>query len=118
MINRQRSREPRVTHLLRALCDASLHWNFTFAAVHRAGVDNVLMDWASRPDLHKFKSAPGELEGLAVVGGALGGGADTRFPPLLRPTSLSHISSRCLKFENQGNSTRWSSTSFGSSPCA
>jgi hypothetical protein len=120
VINRQRSREPRVAHLLRALCDASLRWNFTFAAVHRAGVDNVLMDWASRPDLHKFKLAPasGELEGLAVLGGALGGGAVTRFPPLLHPTSLSHISSRCLKFESQGNSTRWSSISFGSSPCA
>ena len=115
VINRQRSREPRVAHLLRALCDASLRWNFTFAAVHRAGVDNVLMDWASRPDLHKFCSAPavGELEGL-TVGGGVGGVVSARFPPLLHPTSLSHISSRCLEFGTQGNSTRWNSTSFGS----
>ena len=54
VINRQRSREPRVAALLRALVDASMRHNFTFAAVHRPGVDNVLMDWASRPDLHCF----------------------------------------------------------------
>ena len=119
VLNRQRSREPRVAHLLRALCDASLQWNFTFAAVHRAGKDNVLMDWASRPDLHKFRAAPaaGELEELAMGGGA-GLAVGTRFPPLLHPSSLSHISSRCLSFEEDGNSTTWSSTSFGSCPCA
>ena len=34
VINRQRTREPRVAELLRALCDASVAHNFTFAAVH------------------------------------------------------------------------------------
>ena len=58
VINRLRSRETRVAALLRYLCDTALRFNFSFKAVHRAGVNNVLMDWASRPDMHKFAAMP------------------------------------------------------------
>ena len=47
VINRLRSREPRVAALLRCLCNTALLFNFSFEAVHRAGVHNVLMDWTS-----------------------------------------------------------------------
>ncbi len=115
VLNRLRTREARVAQLLRALCDHSLRYNFTFAAVHRPGVDNVLMDWASRPGLHKFVSAPppGQLESLAPAGGVGGGVACARFPPLLFPHSLSHLSSRCLRFATSGNAASWRGSSNG-----
>ena len=115
VINRQRTREPRVAQLLRALCDLSLRFNFTFAAVHRYGEDNVLMDWASRPDYHKFGAVFSRAEGAPVVVVVGGGGA---YPPLLIPTSITHISSRCLSFASSGNSTSWTSSSGGWSCCA
>ena len=101
VLNRLRTREARVAQLLRALCDHSLRYNFTFAAVlvHRAGVDNVLMDWASRPGLHKFVSAPapGQLASLAPAGGLGGGVACTRFPSLLfSPLTLSPTSAAAV----------------------
>ena len=109
VINRMRSREARVAGLLRALVDASVKHNFTFAAVHRAGTDNVLMDWASRPDLHRFAAvAP-----LVVGGGAVCVGGVGPFPPLLVPTSLSHINSRCLNFVAGGNSASWTASYGG-----
>ena len=115
VINRLRSREPRVAGLLRVLCDLSLQHNFTFAAVHRAGADNVLMDWASRPSLHRFAATPASSALLSpdqcgVVGLGVGGGA---FPPLLRPTSLTYINSRCLTFEPEGNCASWTSSCGG-----
>ena len=103
VINRMRSREPRVAGLLRALCDVALKHNFTFAAVHRAGADNVLMDWASRPEFHRFAAVTPPLGWPEGAGGALG----VKFPPLRRPTSLTYVSSRCLRFGRGGNSASW-----------
>ena len=122
VINRLRTREHRVAGLLRALCDASRAHNFTFAAVHRAGEDNVLMDWFSRPDYHHFASSgPGLAQaaepsaGVDVVCGVGGVGA---FPPLLKHTSLSCVNSRCLQFGSEGNSASWASSSGGWWTCA
>jgi hypothetical protein len=61
IINRLRTREPRLCALLRCLCDVALQYNFSFSAAHKSGVDNVLMDWASRPDLHKFSTRPSDV---------------------------------------------------------
>jgi hypothetical protein len=82
VVNRQRSREPRVATLLRCLCDTALEHNFSFRAVHRAGDSNVLMDWASRPEYHKFAAAPTSSLSCPVVGVGLGvGGGERVFPP-------------------------------------
>ena len=116
VINRMRSREVRVAGLLRALVDASVRYNFTFAAVHRAGADNVLADWASRPDLHKFVATAPRLPGgggSGVVGGGEGGEEVGAFPPLRTPTSISYTNSRCLSFGAEGNSASWRSSCAG-----
>ena len=127
VINRLRSREPRVAGLLRALVDASVKYNFTFAAVHRPGEANVLMDWASRPDLHRFAAvAPGLGGGGGELGGGLGGvreGGEGRgglgaYPPLLTPSSLTYTNSRCLRFGPEGNSASWARSCAGWSGCA
>jgi hypothetical protein len=118
VINRLRSREPRVSALLRCLCDAARQHNFSFMAVHRAGVDNVLMDWASRPSLHKFVSMPAS----PLVAPALGTGGVglclSPFPPLLTPSSITHISSLCLKFEPTASWASWCRPWSGSRVCA
>ena len=108
VINRLRSREKRVAQLLRCLCHVALEHNFSFKAVHRAGVHNVLMDWASRPDYHKFAAMPTKaaLDALAPSQLVVGLGLNA-YPPLLFPSSLTHISSRCLRFESGGNSASW-----------
>jgi hypothetical protein len=49
VINRHRTRDPRLSSLLRAFCEGFTRFNLSFSAVHRPGVKNVLMDWASRP---------------------------------------------------------------------
>ena len=116
VINRLRSRDqPRVVQLLRCLCHEAAQHNFSFATVHRSGVNNVLMDWASRPDHHKFVAMPtrAELTALTVPRLGVGLGVST-FPPLLFPSSLSHISSRCLRFGSEGNSATWTSAGTGS----
>ena len=119
VINRLRSREPRVAALLRCLCDVAVAHNFSFKAVHRAGVDNVLMDWASRPAYHRFRAMPAVGELLALAPARVAGGVEAvcAYPPLLSPSSLSHISSRCLKFGAEGNSARWQRAWPGSSSC-
>ena len=111
-------------------CVTAVELDFTFAAVHRAGVDNVLMDWASRPGPIYTSSSPtrsrqrGTSRGwrwwvvVWVVWQTRASPLGPRPRPLFHPISLSHISSRCLKFESQDNSTRWRLTSSGSSPCA
>ena len=117
IINRLRTREPRLCALLRSLCDVALSHNFSFAAVHRSGVDNVLMDWASRPNLHKFSARPSDVPTpVASVAGALcGGGGDfgvaSRFPPMLYPLTLTYTNSRCLQFETTGEKVRWTPAS-------
>ena len=125
VINRMRSREPRVAALLRAMVDASVKYNFTFAALHRPGEANVLMDWASRPDLHRFATvAPawgvvGGLDGGCGVGlWAAGAGQSRPYPPLLKPTSITYTNSRCLSFGSEGNSASWERSCAGWSSCA
>jgi hypothetical protein len=85
VINRHRTRDPRLSTLLRTLCEAATRYNFSFSAVHRAGVKNVLMDWASRPALHQFRADTTlvPLPAAALEVGAL------RHPPLLHQQPLS-----------------------------
>ena len=112
VINRLRSREPRVAALLRFLCDQSVRFNFSFVAVHRAGISNVLMDWASRPDLHRFAAMPP----APLTAPALRGFGDVgvmAFPPLLDPSCITHISSRCLRFDDKISSATWATASGG-----
>ena len=53
IINRQATRSTRLALLLRALYDLSLQYNFSIAAVHRPGIDNVVADYLPRPELHR-----------------------------------------------------------------
>jgi hypothetical protein len=114
VINRLRSRDQRVAALLRCLCDTARRHNFSFEAVHRMGVDNVLMDWASRPDLHKFAA----WQAGSRLGGECGGMGLSLYPPLLIPTSVLHISSHCLKFELEASWASWRSGFAGLRRCA
>jgi hypothetical protein len=124
VINRLRSREPRVAALLRALCDAARKFNFSFSAVHRSGENNELMDWASRPELHRFRGSPAAFVCTKPTtatssgggGGERGGGDNVvsiSFPPLTTPISLLYINSRCLKFEARDSSASWMHISGG-----
>jgi hypothetical protein len=116
VINRLRSREPRVAALLRALCDAARVHNFSFTAVHRSGEDNTLMDWASRPDLHLFQGSPSAFQCESAPPVVVGGGAGAvaaSYPPLTAPTSLTFINSRCLKLDALDSSASWTGTSSG-----
>ena len=108
VINRQRTREPRLAELLRALSDVALRYNISFAAAHRPGVDNVLMDWASRPELHGFARFPQGSWSVREKACE----SVLPHPPLLTPTSISLINSRCLSFRDS-NSASWTSTAGG-----
>jgi hypothetical protein len=118
IINRQTSRERRLCGLLRCLCDAALRHNFSFKAVHRPGVDNELMDWASRPDKHVFTSDPSAFKptpprttpthcACSVSCGVV------NFPPLRHPRILTLINSRCLLFARKGSRASWAGSSCG-----
>lgn len=85
VINRLRTRDTRLARLLRALCDASFHCNFSFEAVHRAGKLNVLMDWASRPLLHRFSTNPAAVTGLPAECGVVCGGSVVSTQPSSSP---------------------------------
>ena len=116
IINRLGTRDARLCRLLRALCDASFRCNFSFEAVHRAGKLNVLMDWASRPLLHRFSADCDAVPGLpADCGGVAGECAlpDARYPTLLIPSSITYINSRCLCFGSKGDSATWTGISGG-----
>jgi hypothetical protein len=91
VINRHRTRDPRLLMLLRSVCEVSAHHNFSFSVVHRPGVKNVLMDWASRPLLHQYRADPTlvPLPAADLEVGAL------RYPPLLHAKSFVFINSRC-----------------------
>ena len=125
VINRSRTRDPELARLLRALCDTSLRYNFHYEAVHRRGVDNVLMDWASRPDLHRFSAtyttparletsahveipvpAPPERLAVPCAQSVALPALSPSYPPLLLPTSLTYVSSRCLRFDNKASSAK------------
>jgi hypothetical protein len=109
VINRHRTRDPRLSALLRALCEASTRHNFSFSAVHRPGVKNVLMDWSSRPALHRFRADPTLVplpsEDLRV--------GEVRYPPLLYASSLVFINSRCIALNNSTPMATWASRSNG-----
>jgi hypothetical protein len=111
VINRLRTREPRVAALLRSLCDVALLHNFSFEAVHRSGELNVLMDWASRPEYHHFSADPADVPIGSRVGGGVGG--VTCYPPLLIPSRITYTNSRCLKFDASGSSATWTGSSNG-----
>jgi hypothetical protein len=55
IINRQATRSSRLSPLLRSLYDLSLRFNFSIRAQHIAGVDNILADFLSRPQLHQHQ---------------------------------------------------------------
>lgn len=123
VINRQRSREPRVGGLLRSLCDSAFRYNFSFSAVHRRGEDNSLMDWASRPSLHHFDLRPACAE-LHVVqersrlAGLRVAASDSSFsppvhPPLVCPLNVCLINSRCVDFGTRDGLGQWARSSFG-----
>jgi hypothetical protein len=118
VINRQRSREPRVCGLLRSLCDLSLKHNFSFTAVHRPGVDNSLMDWASRPSLHRFDLTPSAARSHVVrakTGIALSHTPTTppSHPALLFPLTVRFVNSRCIAFEEMRPELATSNNAFG-----
>ena len=129
VINRQRTRHPRVATLLRALTDTALRFNFSFSAVHRLGTDNVLMDWASRPEYHGFRApsrpllqaaahraATERAAGLRRRGQGPGEGAPpyppSPFPPMLYPLSHSFLNSRCVTV-TRASSVIWDATTLG-----
>jgi hypothetical protein len=118
IINRGRTRDPAVAILLRALCDTANRHNFSFSAVHRSGAANTLMDWASRPDLHKFTTrlpafSASEAAPCGCRGGCGGGsGGVCNFPPLLRASHMSLLFSTCLRFSTTNDSVSWTRT-FG-----
>ena len=118
ILNRLRTRDPRLGKLLRAMCDTALRYNFSFTAVHRPGVQNDLMDWASRPERHAFTgnasdyTPPGPTHAPVTCACSTVCGVD-RYPPLLHPISLSLLSSHCLRFGSEGRLARWSSSSNG-----
>jgi hypothetical protein len=103
VINRHRTRDPRLSSLLRALCEASTRFNFSFSAVHRPGVKNVLMDWASRPLLHQFRAdttiVPVPASDLRV--------GELRHPPLLRAVSFVFTNSRCVTINDSTSTACW-----------
>ena len=104
VINRQRTREPRVAALLRALSDTALRFNVSFAAVHRAGVNNVLMDWASRPALHLFTNTTWGAYERAWEREQ----EHTGWPPLHTLTSSTLLNSRCVDVRpNSSTVGRW-----------
>ena len=54
IINRQSTRSPLLTCILRALFDLANKFNFSLRAVHLPGTDNFIADFLSRHSLHKF----------------------------------------------------------------
>ena len=52
IINRQATRSKALAGLLRQLYSIALRYNLHIRAQHRPGVDSVLADFLSRPELH------------------------------------------------------------------
>jgi hypothetical protein len=115
IFNRLRTRDTAVCRLLRCVADQARQFNFSFHVVHRYmyGEDNDLMDWASRPSRHRFAAlfVPGPLPALPRTPRALL--SLLAFPPLTDFNSLVYVNSRCLQFETEGTSARWSTLSNG-----
>ena len=118
VLNRMSSRDAGLCALVRAICHLALVHNFSFSAVHRPGKDNVLMDWASRPDLHKYTGSAAVFGAHLVAERARASAVPREvcmcglrrcgvFSPLSTPQSFELISSRCLRFGRLGNSASW-----------
>ena len=52
VLNRQATRSPRLAGLLREIYTIAVENNISLYARHRPGVENVLADFLSRPELH------------------------------------------------------------------
>jgi hypothetical protein len=52
VLRKQRTRSPRLAPLLREIYTIAIERNLDLWAEHRAGIDNVLADFLSRPALH------------------------------------------------------------------
>lgn len=61
VINRRRTKDPRLLFLLQRLTALSIRWNFAFTAIHRRGAVNILPDILSRPREHQFRLDPTSL---------------------------------------------------------
>jgi hypothetical protein len=103
VINRHRTRDPRLSSLLRALYEVSTRFNFSFSAVHRPGVKNVLMDWSSRPLFHQFRAdttiVPVPTADLRV--------GELRHPPFLHAISFVFTNSRCVTINDSTSMVCW-----------
>ena len=119
VLNRMSSRDAGLCALVRAICHQSLVHNFSFSAVHRPGKNNVLMDWASRPNLHMYTGSTSAFDAHLAAERARSNAVPREvcmcglrqcdaYPPLLVPSSFTLISSRCLKFGRLANSASWS----------
>jgi hypothetical protein len=103
IINRHRTRDPRLSSLLRALYEASTRFDFSSSAVHRQGVKNVLMDWAPRPLLHQYRA---DTTTVPVPGDNLRVG-ELRHPPLLSATSFVFTNSRYVTIHDSTSTACW-----------
>lgn len=64
ILNRRTTKSPELLSLLQRLALASAQHNFTFTAVHRPGVHNVLPDILSRPAKHGFCLDPLDINSM------------------------------------------------------
>ena len=114
--NRNSSRDPRVCQLLRGVAAQACRYNFSFRAVHRPGVENDAMDWASRPARHRFTSSTADYvhtPAPAPSPTARARAHSLAFPPLTHLHSLVFVTSRCLTFGREGITASWSSPCGG-----
>ena len=56
VINKQSSKEPAVTTMLRKLLLGCLHYNINYAARHVPGSHNTLADKLSHSEIHEFRA--------------------------------------------------------------
>lgn len=94
IINRRRTKDPRLLSLLRLLASASAERNFAFTAIHRYGALNVLPDVLSRSTGHGFSSDPAAVSLSlvnSIVANELVKGATA--PASSQPLALAHYGS-------------------------
>jgi hypothetical protein len=106
IINRQATRSRALAGLLRQLYSIALRYNLHIRAQHRPGVDNVLADFLSRPELHRHKhveqwalthpAASACLSAVSLVASRLYVSSSTASPATLsdstRSLRTSHVS--------------------------
>ena len=94
ILNRRKTKDPRLLALLRLLASASAEKNFAFTAIHRYGALNILPDVLSRSSKHGFAKDPASvsLERVnAVVSEEVEKGASA--PPSTHPLAHAHFGS-------------------------